>query len=114
MVKHCPTTPLPPMLCDIPVNVRQHLDPPIGDQYCGFYITEVQTNSEYKTDETKQIQVTTKVELGESTRLWDLARWRIMEENIFYFAAILVLIKESWLWKTLCKVPDSPTEGKAG
>ena len=85
------------MLCDIPVNVRQHLDPPIGDQYCGFYITEVQTNSEYKTDEARQIQVTTKAELGESTRLWDLARWWIRKENTLDFVAILVLIQVSWL-----------------
>ena len=85
VTKHSPTTaPLPPMLCDIPVNVRQHLDPPIGDQYCGFYITEVQTNSEYKTDEARQTQVTTKAELAESTRLWDLARYRL---NTFYFAS---------------------------
>lgn len=58
VVKTSPTTPLPPLLCDIPVNVRQHLDPPVGDQYCGLYITEV----------------TTKADLGKSTHLWDLAR----------------------------------------
>ena len=25
MTKHCPTAPLPPLLCDVPVNVRQHI-----------------------------------------------------------------------------------------
>ena len=44
LAKHRPTSPLPPLLCDIPVNVRQHIDPPVGDQYCGLYITEVHTN----------------------------------------------------------------------
>jgi len=58
LAKHRPTSPLPPLLCDIPVNVRQHIDPPVGDQYCGLYITEI----------------TTKAEVGESTRLWELAR----------------------------------------
>ena len=26
---------------DIPVNIRQRLDDVNGDEYCGFYVTEV-------------------------------------------------------------------------
>ena len=67
-----------------------------------------------------QIQVTTKAELGKSTRLWDLARWqRILK----YFSAALavcvqlvcwiqapIAIIASWNYQVL----DCPTEGKAG
>ena len=37
---------------DIPVNVRRRLDPPIGDNYCGFYITEVTTRCDVDKDTT--------------------------------------------------------------
>lgn len=43
---------------DIPVNIRRRLDPPIGDNYCGFYITEV----------------TTKCDVTLDTSVWELAR----------------------------------------
>ena len=43
---------------DVPVNVRRHVDPAFGDEYCGLYITEVTTNLSVDT----------------STKLWPLAR----------------------------------------
>ena len=67
-----------------------------------------------------QIQVTTKAELGKSTRLWDLARCRRI---LKYFSAALavcvqpvcwiqapIAIIASWNYQVL----DCPTEGKAG
>ena len=43
---------------DIPVNIRQRLDDVNGDEYCGFYVTEV----------------TFKCDVTLETKLWDLAR----------------------------------------
>jgi len=43
---------------DIPVNVRRHIQPYIGDQYAGLYITEL----------------TTTLDISLSTKLWSLAR----------------------------------------
>jgi len=43
---------------DIPVNIRRQLEPPIGDQYGGLYITEL----------------TTKLSVHLDTHLWNLAR----------------------------------------
>ena len=45
-------------LVDIPVNMRNRLDPPLGNTNCGFLITEL----------------TTKISVTPSTKLWDLAR----------------------------------------
>lgn len=45
-------------LIDIPVNVRRQIQPPIGDQYGGLYITEL----------------TTTLDINLSTKLWSLAR----------------------------------------
>ena len=43
---------------DIPVNIRQRLDDVNGDEYCGFYVTEV----------------TFKCDVTLETKLWELAR----------------------------------------
>jgi len=43
---------------DIPVNIRHRLDNVKGDEYCGFYVTEVTFNCDVMLE----------------TRLWDLAR----------------------------------------
>lgn len=45
-------------LVDIPVNMRNRLDQPLGNTHCGFLITEV----------------TTKASVTTNTKLWTLAR----------------------------------------
>ena len=46
------------LLVDIPVNIRERVEPPMVSEYAGFYITEI----------------TTKTDLNPTTTLWSLAR----------------------------------------